>query len=86
MKSVKAFFLGIGCALLSVLSFILGKKIFRNGESASEPGRNISDAEREAVGTGRAISESKQINRELTESSERGAEILREIRKQKLQG
>ena len=84
MKSVKAFFAGVIAGLVSVLAFLLGRKLYGNGEPAGEPGKNISDAKDEAGRAERLNSEAGRINSELAELSERGSEILEEIRKQKL--
>lgn len=83
-KNVKIFFLGVlsGCA--AVLSFVFRRKLLHNGNPASAVRADISAAESEA---GRAEENNRAaecLNRELTELTEDGSELIRKIRRQKL--
>ena len=75
MKRLKAFFIGIGTALVGVLAFILGG-VLRNRRATDTIGADLSRAER-------ACGEAERTNKELAGTVERGQSILQEIRKQK---
>ncbi|MCR5219185.1 hypothetical protein [Treponema sp.] len=83
-KNVKAFIAGIVAGVLSVLGFILGRKIFCNRRTTSGNGESLSTAETEAERTAECNRAAGDINQELTELTERNADILERIREQKL--
>ena len=75
-EKIKCFFIGIGTALVGVLTFILGG-VLRNRRATDTIGADLSRAER-------ACREASGTNTELARTVERGQSILLEIRKQKV--
>lgn len=84
LKNVKAFFLGFFTAVVSFVAFLFTGKLFCNRKSDDGAREHITSAETETERTDEYNRQSGKINQELTELTERGEELLRKIREQKL--
>ena len=82
-EKIKSFFIGIGTALVGVLTFILGG-VLRNRRATDTIGADLSRAERACGEAERTTTDAIATNTELGTTVERGQSILQEIRKQKV--